>query len=225
LLERAVLENLRVVLMTTVPGRKLANEVAGQSNARVVVKPVRMASLRDALHSVPSSMHAIAALPELVPAAAPSAASVSEVAGGDVDSAAPRLLVAEDNPVNQRVIQALLARAGLTCDVVSSGRQAVLAAASRCYALVLMDVHLAELSGHEATALIRALEKPGEHLPILAMTAGTTPEEWQRCLEAGMDGFLAKPLRTAELQAVLQKWLAAAPDAAAECVAPAADRP
>ena len=108
------------------------------------------------------------------------------------------ILVVEDNPVNQKVARHLLSRFGFTADVAASGREAVEALSRRGYDLVLMDVQMPDMDGIEATRLIRR-ELPGRAGRIVAMTANVAPEDARRCREAGMDGFLGKPINVEEL--------------------------
>jgi PAS domain S-box-containing protein len=106
-----------------------------------------------------------------------------------------RVLLAEDNPVNQEVALRLLERRGHSVIVAENGRQALTAIERHKFDLVLMDVQMPEMGGLEATQLIRAKEKStGEHLPILAMTAHAMQGDRERCIAAGMDGYLAKPI-------------------------------
>jgi CheY-like chemotaxis protein len=117
------------------------------------------------------------------------------------------VLEAEDNPVNQQVARRLLARLGCAVDVVATGREALEASAEREYAAILMDCQMPELDGYEATARIRAREGTGRHIPIIALTASAMPEDRERCLAAGMTGYISKPVRLDELKKVLDRWL------------------
>jgi two-component system, sensor histidine kinase and response regulator len=106
-----------------------------------------------------------------------------------------RVLVAEDNPVNQELALHLLERRGHSVIVAENGRQALAAISKHEFDLVLMDVQMPELGGLEATAAIRTKEKEtGTHLPIVALTAHAMQGDRERCLAAGMDGYIAKPL-------------------------------
>ena len=118
-----------------------------------------------------------------------------------------RVLVAEDNKVNQRVIVSMLEKRGCVVDLAVDGRIAVEKALSKPYDLVLMDCQMPELSGMEATRAIRAAMDGQRHLPIVALSAGVMDWERASCLVAGMDDFLGKPLRPRELDLVLEKWV------------------
>jgi CheY-like chemotaxis protein len=118
-----------------------------------------------------------------------------------------RVLVAEDNPVNQRVAVRMLERLGLGADVAADGREAVQSYARQPYAAILMDCQMPELDGFEATARIRAREEPGRHVPIIAMTASAMRGDRERCLAAGMDDYVSKPVTVESLRAVLERWL------------------
>ncbi len=114
-----------------------------------------------------------------------------------------RILLAEDNVVNQQVATAMLLKRGHHVDVVANGREAVDAVATERYDLVLMDIQMPEMDGFEATARIRALPQGGT-LPIIALTAHALSGERERCLERGMTGYLAKPFKAHELFAVVE---------------------
>ena len=121
---------------------------------------------------------------------------------------AGRILVVEDNVVNQKVASRLLQKIGYVCDVVGNGREALDVLEEKAYTLVLMDVQMPEMDGFEATQAIRARENGGRRLPIVAMTANAMDGERQRCLEHGMDEYISKPFKTQELQDVLERLIA-----------------
>jgi two-component system, sensor histidine kinase and response regulator len=116
-----------------------------------------------------------------------------------------RILLAEDSPVNQKLAVLLLSKRGHAVTVVGDGREAVTAVENGAFDLVLMDVHMPEMSGLEATAAIRARElRAGGHLPIIALTACAMAGDRERCLEAGMDGYVAKPIQREALFAAIE---------------------
>lgn len=117
-----------------------------------------------------------------------------------------RVLIAEDNPINQRVAMALLEHLGFDVDVVADGAAAVHAAALSHYRVILMDCQLPGLDGYAATAEIRRRHGPSRRTPIIAVTASAVDSDRRRCLAAGMDDFLAKPLALKALTAVLTRW-------------------
>ena len=118
-----------------------------------------------------------------------------------------RILVAEDNDVNRMLMTAQLERLGLSADVVRSGLEAVDAASRRDYPLILMDLRMPELDGFDATRAIRAAET-GRRVPIVAVTANAAQADREACLDAGMDGHLAKPVTLEALRDVVARWLA-----------------
>ncbi|ARJ65032.1 hypothetical protein WV31_04820 [Magnetospirillum sp. ME-1] len=114
-----------------------------------------------------------------------------------------RILVAEDNPVNQQVALGLLRKIGHSVDVASDGTEAVEAVRCRPYDLVLMDVQMPEMDGLQATAAIRALNSSASRIPIVAMTANAMRGDEKMCLDAGMDGYISKPIDRRKLVEVL----------------------
>jgi CheY-like chemotaxis protein/HPt (histidine-containing phosphotransfer) domain-containing protein len=134
-----------------------------------------------------------------------------------------RVLVAEDNVVNQQVAAGMLERAGHQATVAANGREALALLEKGAFDLVLMDVQMPEMDGLETTAAIRERERAeGGHLPIVALTAHAMKGDAERCLEAGMDAYLAKPLQPRELAAAIEGVLGAA---AAGLAAPAGRGP
>ncbi len=116
------------------------------------------------------------------------------------------VLVVEDNAVNQRVARRMLEKLGYRADVAANGLEALRMLDRIDYDLVLMDCHMPEMDGFEATMSIRAREGDGRHVPIVAMTANAAKEDRDRCLSAGMDGYLAKPVKAAQLRDTLAKY-------------------
>jgi len=141
------------------------------------------------------------ALATATPAALPGAA----VAHGQLAQGG-RILLVEDNPVNQSVIEAMLRSLGLEVSVAHDGIQAVEQVSQHRFAAILMDCRLPQVDGYEATRRIRLLPNGGL-LPIIALTANALQGDRERCIDAGMNDYLSKPFRRTELQRVLQRWL------------------
>jgi len=121
---------------------------------------------------------------------------------------APLVLVAEDSPVNQSVAVNMLERCGVRADVATNGREALDALRARHYDAVFIDCQMPELDGYEATAELRRREHElGTHMPVIAMTAHAMAGDRERCLEAGMDDYVVKPIHSEELIAKLERWV------------------
>jgi two-component system, sensor histidine kinase and response regulator len=155
------------------------------------------------------------------------ALAAREEAANAADAAAAgsvslRVLVAEDNAVNQRVAVGLLTRLGHRADIADDGAEAVERITAGAYDLVLMDMQMPRMDGLQATRLIRALPAPKGATPIIAMTANAMAEDRQRCLTAGMDDFLSKPIDRRKLAEALRRW---APPQESPPPAPVAGRP
>ncbi|GAB4397149.1 MAG: hypothetical protein OHK0048_04440 [Rhodoferax sp.] len=135
------------------------------------------------------------------PVATPVKAPEGIVQGQGLD-----VLLVEDNVVNQRLAQALLARWGHRMTVAADGQQALDLLAQRRFDIVLMDMMMPVMDGLEATRRFRASEPAGQHTPIVAMTANAMQGDRERCLQAGMDDYLSKPIEASQLQAVLARW-------------------
>ncbi|MGH9615317.1 MAG: response regulator [Acidobacteriaceae bacterium] len=163
-----------------------------------IVKPIRQSELRDAI------MRAMG-IAEANPAGAVAHCARKEMK----DAACLSLLVAEDNPINQRLATKLLEKRGHRVTTAWNGLQAVQALERASFDLVLMDVQMPEMDGPTATIAIREREKgTGLHQPIIALTAHAMAGDCERCLAAGMDGYLSKPIRPQDLDALLEKCVA-----------------
>lgn len=170
--------------------------------AAYIVKPIRPSELLDAI------VNALGVSFE-TPAKAPPAASPQR----EFVPSGPKLrvLVAEDNPINQMLAVRLLEKAGHSVAVANNGEEALAAVARETFDLVMMDVQMPVMDGFEATARIRQQEQEtGRHLPIVAMTAHAMKGDRERCLEAGMDGYVAKPVQREELFAAIAAAVPAA---------------
>ena len=133
------------------------------------------------------------------------------------------MLIAEDSLVNQVVAVRALERCGVRTDVVSDGLQALEALEANRYDAVLMDCQMPNLDGYQATMELRRREQDGRRrTPVIAMTAHAMMGDREKCLEAGMDDYIAKPMRAAGLAEVLQRWIPSFADGGAE---PASQKP
>ncbi|CAH2031451.1 PAS domain S-box protein [Trichlorobacter ammonificans] len=143
------------------------------------------------------------------PTAPPDARHIPPQPAGAEPPPAPRLLLAEDDPTNQIVIKAILGRNGYRVDIAPNGVQAIRMLEQQAYDLVLMDCMMPEMDGFEATAIIRDRSSAvrNHDLPVIALTANAMKEDRERCLQAGMDDYLAKPVEVADLLLLLDRWL------------------
>jgi CheY-like chemotaxis protein len=121
-----------------------------------------------------------------------------------------RVLVVDDNPISQQVTRLLIEKLGYLVETAGNGMEAVQATGRHHYALVLMDCQMPVMDGYMATAEIRGAEGSDRHTPIVAFTASAGARERERCLQAGMDDFLEKPIRKNELIEVLSRWTSGA---------------
>ncbi len=180
----------RVVALTP-PGRGVRDLDKGVDGW--VTKPVHQAALFDCL----TSLLGVAADGQDEGPPAPSPAR---------SAARGRLLVVEDNLVNQKVALAMLTRLGYTCDVALDGREALVALGAAHYDAVLMDCQMPNMDGYEATAAIRLVESMRD-VPIVAMTASAMASDRERCLAVGMDDYVSKPVDPELLASVVERWV------------------
>jgi PAS domain S-box-containing protein len=168
----------------------------------ILSKPVRQADLYRALSALIEENR-----PTIVKGGAPAVSAVDPPWNGTsflANHRSLRILLAEDNPINQRVVESMLRQRGHDVTVAGNGREAVEVYRRRPFDLVFMDIQMPEMDGFEALASIRRLDPAGESRPpIVALTAHAMNGDRERCLEAGFDGYLSKPVRGADLDAAL----------------------
>ena len=197
------ISSTRLVLLTSV-GRRGEGEEARQSGIEAyLTKPVRQSELYDALATV------------IGEAGGPETALVTRHSLREKKAAGrSRVLVAEDNLVNQKVATKMLENLGYSADVVGDGLEALEALATTSYGAILMDVQMPQMDGYVATQRIREREEEeggAGRVPIIAMTANAMAGDRQRALEAGMDDYVPKPVNAEELDAVLKRWISGGP--------------
>ena len=186
----------RIMILTSAGQRGDAARCAQLAIEAYFRKPIRESSLKEAVCRVLSRQRA----PSPTPAQPLTRHSLREA------RARLRILLAEDNAVNQRLTVRLLEKQGHTVVVANDGREALSILEQQPVDLVLMDMQMPNLDGFEATAAIREKERSnGRHLPVIAVTAFAMKGDRERCLAAGMDGYLAKPIQAKELYAVIEE--------------------
>jgi predicted ATPase/signal transduction histidine kinase/CheY-like chemotaxis protein len=209
------LESAPIIILTADGRREDVKMYRGMGIERCLSKPIRQDDLYKALMSVPGLSTDEAASTVPIPVAGH---AIAEESGGDI-----HILLAEDNPANQQVALRHLTSAGYKVDMAEDGLQAVEAYKRKHYDLILMDIQMPVVDGYEAARQIRSLEndirkqeignthhQPGKshvRIPIIAMTAHAMNEVRKKCLDAGMDDYVSKPLRKKGLLTVSDKWI------------------
>ncbi|MCW5892666.1 MAG: response regulator [bacterium] len=186
-----------IILLSSIGAVRSASAFRAMGFDAALTKPVRQSALFDAIAEVLGRQ----------PAAGPVRHAPKEALPAAAVSLGLRVLLVEDNPVNQAVaVQMLQRQLGCEVDTAHDGREAVAAVARAAYDVVLMDVQMPEMDGFAATAEIRRNEAAGARLPIIAMTAHALEGDRERCLAAGMDDYLSKPVQRARLVEKLAAW-------------------
>ncbi|MCP4678873.1 MAG: response regulator, partial [Deltaproteobacteria bacterium] len=192
------LEDIHLVMMTSMGKRGDARRLEELGFAVYLPKPVRYSDLFDSLSVILSGETSQAGQP-----------IVTRHSIREIQRYAVRILLAEDNFINQEVALGILEELGLSADTVANGAEAVKALETIHYDLVFMDCQMPEMDGYQATARIRSPKSDvrNHDIPIIAMTANAMKGDREKCLKAGMNDYLAKPIMPAELEAVLDKWV------------------
>ena len=202
------LASIRLVLLTSLGLRGDAEAARQAGVVAYLVKPVRHSQLYDCLVMVlRASSDVTASRSQGTSEVRPDIPLVTRHSLQEAAAARARILIAEDNLVNQKVAVRMLEKLGYRADVVADGHEAVEAVFRIAYSAVLMDCQMPRMDGLEATAAIRKREGAGQRLPIIAMTANAMQGDREKCLEAGMDDYLAKPVRREDLEAALSRWI------------------
>lgn len=191
-----LLRDTRLIMLSSASQRGDFARLRDAGFEAYLTKPVKPSLLFDTLAAVcdpPSSV-----LPPQ---------RVIEAAAVNAEPPRYRILVAEDNIVNQKVARRILEKLGCRVDVAANGNEAVEMWKKLPYDLILMDCQMPELDGLEATQAIRKREDKRSRIPIIAMTAGAMQGDRELCLAAGMDDYLSKPVKITDIQSVLDLWV------------------
>jgi CheY-like chemotaxis protein/HPt (histidine-containing phosphotransfer) domain-containing protein len=213
----------RLVLLTSMGLRGEAEQARKVGFAAYLTKPVRQSKLYDAIATAmgtPAGKEQTTVTPaRRTPVASRDA--LKETGGRSRERLwRARVLIAEDNQVNQKVAVKMLERLGYRADVAADGLEAVEAVSRIPYAAVLMDVQMPELDGHEATTEIRRREASlARRTPIIAMTANAMQSDREKALAAGMDDYVPKPVKPDEVEAALERWIPEEEESASMSVA------
>ncbi len=203
--QRPELSTATIMMLTSAGHRGDAARCQELGIAAYLLKPIRQSELREAIARVLGAREQEGAIPLITRFSLQDARDPTSVL---------RVLLAEDNPVNQLLATRLLEKRGHRVVVAANGREALAALEKESYDLVLMDVQMPEMDGFEATAAIREKEKgSGIHQPVIALTAHAMKGDRERCLAGGMDGYLSKPIRLQELDELLEAYVARWPRA------------
>jgi signal transduction histidine kinase/CheY-like chemotaxis protein len=197
-----------LILIAPIGKRGDAKRMKDAGFAAYLVKPVHQSILMDTLATVWDAGRKGASIPLVT------RHSLAEVRVEKKTESQPgipvqaRVLVAEDNPVNQKLALRMLEKLNIRVDIAENGKEVLSRIGQEAYALVFMDCQMPEMDGYEATAAIRKQEAAGgRHLPIIAMTANAMQGDREKCIAAGMDDYISKPIRREAIQDMLQKWL------------------
>ncbi len=196
----SLLAGTRLVMLTSIGLRGAAEESRRAGFSGFLTKPVGQSQLYDCLATVMGG-----AAPELAEARPLVTRHTIKEAQSQ---SRPRILVADDNETNQMVAVQMLRRLGCHCEVAANGLEVVEALKKIPFDAVLMDCQMPEMDGYEATKAVRAGEAASaRHVPIIAMTANAMRGDREKCLQAGMDDYLAKPVKLQDLDQVLKRWI------------------
>jgi signal transduction histidine kinase/DNA-binding response OmpR family regulator len=205
-----LLKDTVVVMLTSIGNWSEVRRLEGASIDACLVKPVRNSQLLNTLVNTWSKRLERASQDQALQnlqAATAATAVLRPTFAGKFAGLSMRVLVVEDNVVNQKVASRLLERLGLRTDVAANGREAIQMLDLMPYDLVFMDCQMPEMNGYEATREIRRMEGADRHITIIAMTAEATVNCQEQCLQSGMDGFVPKPVKLEDLVNVIRNWV------------------
>jgi len=194
-------QDVKVLVLTSMGRRNELSRVSELGSAGYMLKPVKQSQLRDTIEMILGGKR------ERSRAEARQRNGRQELPS---PTRSMRILLAEDNEINQKMTRALLTRQGHVVDLASNGLEAVEAIRTTKYDLIFMDVQMPEMDGFEAAQTIRKMEESGEmtgqHIPMIAMTAHALHGDRQRCMDAGMDDYISKPLDPRKVFQAIDRW-------------------
>ncbi len=195
-----VFASTRIVFLATVGHRGDSERVREYGVDAYLTKPIPSSDLFTCVQAV---------LEQPAIAQAPGKALITRYTLAEIQQQdQPRILVVEDNPINQKLAVRLLDKMGYRIDIAANGREALTALENVSYALVLMDCQMPVMDGFEATLQIRQRDQQkGEHTPIVAVTAHAGKGDRERCFAVGMDGYITKPVKPEDLRAAVSRWM------------------
>ncbi|MBN1304097.1 MAG: response regulator [Anaerolineales bacterium] len=190
-------KDISIIALTSMNQRSDISYLEELGCAGYLLKPIKQSLLREALVTIVSQKEAGITSDQMV-----TSTLLSEYKRRGM-----RILLAEDNPVNQKLAAILLQKAGYLVDTAENGHQVIQKIKESKYNAILMDIQMPEYDGLETTEYIRKREDKGKHIPIIAMTAYAMKEDRELCLEAGMDDYVSKPLEAKSLIETVDKWV------------------
>jgi signal transduction histidine kinase/DNA-binding response OmpR family regulator len=202
-----LLAGIPLVMLSSLALRTYADGARDVGFAAYLTKPTRQHNLYSCVSSVLAGTSVLMATVAGGDQVLAPAAETPRESGRPARNTHLKVLVAEDNLVNQKVVVLALGRMGLDAEVVSDGAQAVASFRQNSYACILMDCQMPEMDGYQAASEIRRIEAGERHIPIVAMTAHAMKGDREKCLLAGMDEYVSKPLKPRELDAILDRLL------------------
>jgi len=195
--DSAIAQPPAIIMISAFAGDEVRQKLKDMDGTLLLTKPLLPSPLLDAVFEATGTVHRLP--PRTVPASSVLQRKLRRISGGAV-------LVAEDNPINQQVARELFEQAGMTVTIAGDGRAAVAAVTEQTFDAVFMDIQMPVMDGLEATRLIREL--PGvKDIPIIAMTAHALVGDREKCLAAGMNDHVAKPIDITELHGALIRWI------------------
>ncbi|HET6260816.1 MAG TPA: response regulator, partial [Chloroflexia bacterium] len=218
----SLISSTRLVLLTSMGQRGDAGKVARAGIEAYLVKPAKESQLHGTLATIMGTRLEEEAV-ESTKHEAPSLVTRHSLSEAKARLRS-RILVAEDNAVNQKVAVMMLEKLGYRADVAANGLEAIEALSRIPYAAVMMDVQMPEMNGYEATSEIRRNEEGrARQTPIIAMTANAMQGDREEALEAGLDDYIPKPVKLVELEAVLKRWVSEYRETEEQATIPQAD--